>query len=64
MKKVFLVLLNFTLVGSLFADLTLVQRVQSSGVMGQDVTTHMELVSVSYDSIPDSVFVVPPQIIQ
>ncbi|MBI1870175.1 MAG: DUF4412 domain-containing protein, partial [Chlamydiae bacterium] len=29
-------------------------------VMGKEVTTHSELVSVSKDAIPDSIFVVPP----
>lgn len=35
MKKTAIVLFNFIFAGSLFADITLVQRVKSSGVMGQ-----------------------------
>lgn len=35
MKKIFLVLLSFSFLESLSADLTIVQKVQSSGMMGQ-----------------------------
>jgi hypothetical protein len=38
MKKAFIVLLNFIFAGRLFADTTIVQKVESSGMMGQQPT--------------------------
>jgi len=39
MKKAFLVLLNFVFTGGLFADTTIVQKMESSGMMGQPPTS-------------------------